>query len=71
MVLGVCLQNTQSGVWNITPDIGSAIALFGQQIVTSQFIDHAKLFWKLTLIQPFAQPMLLNPNQNIPAKPLF
>ncbi|KAJ4463904.1 major facilitator superfamily domain-containing protein [Lentinula lateritia] len=41
MVLGVCLQNTQSGVWNITPDIGSAIALFGQQIVTTVCTTYA------------------------------
>ncbi|KAJ3893858.1 major facilitator superfamily domain-containing protein [Lentinula edodes] len=41
MVLGVCLQNTQSGVWNIAPDIGSAIALFGQQIVTTVCTTYA------------------------------
>ncbi|KAJ3921618.1 major facilitator superfamily domain-containing protein [Lentinula edodes] len=41
MVLGVCLQNTRSGVWNIAPDIGSAIALFGQQIVTTVCTTYA------------------------------
>ncbi|KAJ3796574.1 MFS multidrug transporter [Lentinula aff. detonsa] len=41
MVLGLRLQNTPSGVWNITPDIGSAIALFGQQIVTTVCTTYA------------------------------
>ncbi|KAJ4490310.1 MFS multidrug transporter [Lentinula aciculospora] len=41
MVLGIRLQNTPPGVWNITPDIGSAIALFGQQIVTTVCTTYA------------------------------
>ncbi|KAF8509789.1 MFS multidrug transporter [Gautieria morchelliformis] len=33
IVWGVQLQNATPKVWNITPDIGAAIAVFGQQIV--------------------------------------
>ncbi|THH29771.1 hypothetical protein EUX98_g4423 [Antrodiella citrinella] len=35
IVWGVQLQNATPGVWNVTPDIGSGIALFGLQLVTT------------------------------------
>lgn len=36
MIFGVQLQNTPAGVWNVTPLVGSALSVFGQQIVASE-----------------------------------
>ncbi|KAF7982219.1 hypothetical protein HWV62_29414 [Athelia sp. TMB] len=41
IVWGVQLQNATVGKWNITPDIGSAIASFGQQVVTTVCVTYA------------------------------
>ncbi|KPV74750.1 uncharacterized protein RHOBADRAFT_53698 [Rhodotorula graminis WP1] len=35
LVFGIQLQNTKAGVWNVTPLIGVAIALFASQLVTT------------------------------------
>ncbi|PSR71886.1 hypothetical protein PHLCEN_2v12230 [Hermanssonia centrifuga] len=35
IIWGVQLQNATPGVWNVTPDVGSAIAMFGLQIITT------------------------------------
>ncbi|KAM0749529.1 MFS general substrate transporter [Meredithblackwellia eburnea MCA 4105] len=35
IVFGVQLQNTQAGVWSVTPVVGCAIAAFGLQLVTT------------------------------------
>jgi len=41
MIFGAQLQNTPAGVWNITPDVGSGIALFGLQLVTTVCTTYA------------------------------
>jgi len=41
IVWGVQLQNGTVGKWNVTPDIGSAIAIFGQQLVTTVCVTYA------------------------------
>ncbi|KAJ4482144.1 MFS multidrug transporter [Lentinula aciculospora] len=41
MIFGVQLQNTLGGVWNVTPDVGSGIALFGLQLVTTVCTTYA------------------------------
>ncbi|KAJ3879960.1 MFS multidrug transporter [Lentinula edodes] len=41
MIFGVQLQNTRAGVWNVTPDVGSGIALFGLQLVTTVCTTYA------------------------------
>ncbi|KAG8867773.1 hypothetical protein FRB98_003967, partial [Tulasnella sp. 332] len=42
IIFGVQLQNTQAaGVWNITPDIGTAITFFGLQIVSTVAVTYA------------------------------
>ncbi|KAJ3747273.1 MFS multidrug transporter [Lentinula detonsa] len=41
MIFGVQLQNTPAGVWNVTPDVGSGIALFGLQLVTTVCTTYA------------------------------
>ncbi|EIW83038.1 MFS multidrug transporter [Coniophora puteana RWD-64-598 SS2] len=41
IVWGVQLQDATVGKWNITPDIGSAIAVFGQQLVTTVCVTYA------------------------------
>ncbi|KAF8589747.1 MFS multidrug transporter [Ramaria rubella] len=41
VVWGVQLQNAKPGVWNITPDVGSAISIFGQQIVATVCTTYA------------------------------
>ncbi|KAF8589740.1 MFS multidrug transporter [Ramaria rubella] len=41
VVWGIQLQNATPGVWNITPDVGSAVALFGQQIVATVCTTYA------------------------------
>ncbi|KAJ7460933.1 MFS multidrug transporter [Mycena galericulata] len=41
IVWGIQLQNATVGKWNVTPDIGSAIALFGQQLVTTVCVTYA------------------------------
>ncbi|KIY47729.1 MFS general substrate transporter [Fistulina hepatica ATCC 64428] len=41
MIFGVQLQNTTAGVWNVTPDIGSAISLFGVQLLTTVCVTYA------------------------------
>ncbi|KAK4704618.1 hypothetical protein P7C70_g1592, partial [Phenoliferia sp. Uapishka_3] len=35
IIFGVQLQNTQAGVWSVTPLIGVGIALFGVQLITT------------------------------------
>ncbi|KAJ7439457.1 MFS multidrug transporter [Mycena latifolia] len=41
IVWGVQLQNATPGKWNVTPDVGSAIAIFGQQLVTTVCVTYA------------------------------
>ncbi|KAJ3775534.1 MFS multidrug transporter [Lentinula raphanica] len=41
MIFGVQLQNTAAGKWNVTPDVGSGIALFGLQLVTTVCTTYA------------------------------
>ncbi|KAL4245865.1 hypothetical protein ABKN59_008794 [Abortiporus biennis] len=41
IVWGVQLQNAVPGEWNVTPDVGSAIALFGLQLVTTVCVTYA------------------------------
>ncbi|KAF8591658.1 MFS multidrug transporter [Ramaria rubella] len=41
IVWGVQLQNATPEVWNITPDVGSAIAIFGQQVVATVCTTYA------------------------------
>ncbi|KZP19621.1 MFS general substrate transporter [Athelia psychrophila] len=41
VVWGVQLNNATVGKWNITPDIGSAIAIFGQQLITTVCVTYA------------------------------
>ncbi|KIK69536.1 hypothetical protein GYMLUDRAFT_236049 [Collybiopsis luxurians FD-317 M1] len=41
MIFGAQLQHTKAGVWNVTPDVGSAIALFGLQLVTTVCTTYA------------------------------
>jgi len=41
VVWGVQLQNATPGVWNITPDVGSAVSIFGQQVVATVCTTYA------------------------------
>ncbi|KAJ7661697.1 major facilitator superfamily domain-containing protein [Mycena rosella] len=41
IIWGIQLQNGVEGKWNVTPDIGSAIAIFGQQLVTTVCVTYA------------------------------
>ncbi|KAJ7754339.1 MFS general substrate transporter [Mycena maculata] len=41
IIWGTQLQNATPGKWNVTPDIGSAIAIFGQQLVTTVCVTYA------------------------------
>ncbi|EIW85852.1 MFS general substrate transporter [Coniophora puteana RWD-64-598 SS2] len=41
MIWGVRLQEARVGVWNVTPDIGAAIALFGAQFGTTMCVTYA------------------------------
>ncbi|GAA5942158.1 uncharacterized protein JCM15063_002022 [Sporobolomyces koalae] len=41
IVFGVCLQDSQPGHWNIRPLIGVAIALFGNQLLTTVTYSYA------------------------------
>ncbi|KAF9066697.1 MFS multidrug transporter [Rhodocollybia butyracea] len=41
MIFGVQLQNTRAGVWNVTPLVGSALSVFGQQIVATVCVTYA------------------------------
>ncbi|KAF5389272.1 hypothetical protein D9757_003543 [Collybiopsis confluens] len=49
MIFGEQLQRTRAGVWNVTPDIGSAIALFGVQLVTSEPLSASRVQRQFTL----------------------
>ncbi|EIW85848.1 MFS general substrate transporter [Coniophora puteana RWD-64-598 SS2] len=40
MIWGVRLQEARAGVWNVTPDIGAAIALFGAQFGTTMCVTY-------------------------------
>ncbi|EIW81744.1 MFS general substrate transporter [Coniophora puteana RWD-64-598 SS2] len=41
MIWGVQLQDSTGGKWNVTPDVGSAIALFGLQLITTVCVTYS------------------------------
>ncbi|KAJ6466365.1 MFS multidrug transporter [Mycena sanguinolenta] len=41
VVWGVQLQNAEVGKWNVTPDVASAIGLFGEQVVATVCVTYA------------------------------
>ncbi|KAJ6466366.1 MFS multidrug transporter [Mycena sanguinolenta] len=41
VVWGIQLQNAKVGKWNVTPDVASAIGLFGEQVVATVCVTYA------------------------------
>ncbi|KAF7357643.1 MFS multidrug transporter [Mycena sanguinolenta] len=41
VVWGIQLQNAKPGKWNVTPDVASAIGLFGEQVVATVCVTYA------------------------------
>ncbi|GAA5821619.1 hypothetical protein JCM3770_005701 [Rhodotorula araucariae] len=56
LIFGIQLNNTKAGVWNVTPLIGVAIAIFGLQLVTTvvyAYVTESQPAHKQGLVPPF------------------